>query len=144
MRGPAIVCAAVLGLWCNPGAAAQTVYAPGDGSPNSITLTVPVSASINSHCGFATGGAPSGTYNQPNFDTNGLSHDVPFTLDCNLPMRVGVVSSNGGLLASTGSLPAGYAAFAPYSVTLNLVGDATSASATCTASTLTSGSSCSS
>ena len=139
MRRAAIACAVVGALWCGP-SAAQTAYAPGQGSPNSIVLSVPVTASINNHCGFAT--APSGTYNQPNFDATGLLHDFSFTLDCTLPLRVGVVSSNGGLLANAGSLPTGYVAFAPYDVTLHLVGDATTANATCAAATLTTGSTC--
>jgi hypothetical protein len=130
-------------LWSAP-CAAQTAYAPGQGAPNSIVLSVPVTASINSHCGFASGAAPSGAYSQPNFDSAGLLHDFAFTLDCTLPLRVGVVSSNGGMLASAGPLPAGYVSFAPYDVTLHLVGDTTSANATCAASTLTTGSSCSS
>lgn len=144
MRGPAILCAAGFVLFATPCVAQTTAYAPGQGSPNSISLSVPVTASINNHCGFATGAAPSGTYTQPNFDSSGLSHDFNFTLDCTLPMRVGVVSSNGGLQASAGSLPSGYASFAPYNVTLNLQGDATSANATCAASTLTTGSTCAS
>jgi hypothetical protein len=140
MRKAALACAVVAGLWCGQSAAQTTAYAPGHGSPNSIVLSVPVTASINNHCGFAT--APSGTYNQPDFDDVGLFHDFSFTLDCTLPLRVGVVSSNGGLLASAGSLPSGYIDFAPYDVTLNLVGDAVNASATCAAATLTTGSTC--
>ncbi|HJS80254.1 MAG TPA: hypothetical protein VJ748_06485 [Vitreimonas sp.] len=140
MRRAVLACAVIAGLWCGPSAAQTTAYAPGQGSPNAIVLSVPVTASINSHCGFST--APSGTYNQPDFDDVGLLHDFDFTLDCTLPMRVGVVSSNGGLLASAGSLPSGYISFAPYDVTLNLVGDTTSISATCAAATLTTGSTC--
>jgi hypothetical protein len=140
MRKAAIACTVVAALWCGQSTAQTTAYAPGHGSPNSIVLSVPVTASINNHCGFAT--APSGTYNQPDFDAVGLLHDFDFVLDCTLPLRVGVVSSNGGLLANAGSLPAGYIAFAPYDITLNLVGDTTSVSATCAAATLTTGSTC--
>ena len=141
MRNAALACAVSVGLWCADSAAQTTAYAPGHGSPNSIVLTVPVTASINSHCGFGT--APSGTYDQPDFDDVGLNHDFSFTLDCTLPMRVGVVSGNGGLLATPGTLPTGYIAFAPYDVTLFLQGDTTSTSATCAAATLTTGSTCS-
>jgi hypothetical protein len=143
MRELAILCAAGFLLFATPCVAQTTAYAPGQGSPNSIVLSVPVMASINNHCGFATGAAPAGTYTQADFDASGLSHDFNFTLDCTLPMRVGVVSSNGGLQASAGVLPSGYVSFAPYDVTLNLQGDATSANATCAASTLTTGSTCS-
>ena len=141
MRKAALACAVFAGLWCAESVAQTTAYAPGHGSPNSIVLTVPVTASIDNHCGFGT--APSGTYDQPDFDDVGLNHDFNFTLDCTLPMRVGVVSGNGGLLATPGVLPTGYIAFAPYDVTLFLQGDTTSTSATCAASTLTTGSTCS-
>ena len=143
MRRSAALCASAVMLWSAP-CAAQTAYAPGQGSPNSIVLSVPVTASVDAHCGFASGAAPAGTYNQPDFDTSGLQHDFSFTLDCTVPLRVGVVSSNGGLQASAGALPSGYVSFAPYDVTLNLVGDSTSANATCAASTLTTGSTCAS
>src|SRR5690349_16053467 len=126
MRGRAILCAAGFLLFATPCVAQTTAYAPGQGCPNSIVLTVPFTASINNHCGFASGAAPAGTYTQADFDASGLSHDFNFTLDCTLPMRVGVVSSNGGLEASAGVLPSGYVSFAPYDVTLNLQGDATS------------------
>jgi hypothetical protein len=142
MRGPTSLCAAVFALWAAPCVAQTTAYAPGHGSPNSIVLNVPVTASVNSHCGFATGGAPSGTFNQPNFDSTGFSHDFLFQLDCTGPVRVAVVSANGSLLAP-GSPPSGYAAAAPYDVELNLVGDSgPPANASCAVATLTPSSSC--
>jgi hypothetical protein len=114
----------------------QTAYA--GGTP--VVLTIPVTASVGGRCGFAT--APSGTYNQANFDQTGLAAQFDFALNCTGPSRVAVLSSNGGLLSSTAS-GAGYGNKADYSVTLNLAAnDGSSAQATCTASTLVSGSTC--
>jgi hypothetical protein len=127
-----------------PAAAQTTVYAPTQGTPNSVAIPIQVTANVGTHCTFAINAAPTGTFNQPDFDTSGFTHDFPFTLDCTGPARVAVVSSNGGLMTS-GATTTGYAALAPYDVTLNLVatGGAPTASATCTAATLTTGSSCS-
>lgn len=58
-----------------PAMAQTTAYAVGQGSPNQITLSIPVTASVGGRCGFAAGSAPSGTYNQPDFDVIGLNHD---------------------------------------------------------------------
>jgi hypothetical protein len=125
------------------GASAQTIYAPGQGSPNSKALPVQVTASVGTRCYFAAGGAPNGTFNQDNFDVTGFTHDFPFTLECTGPSRIAVVSSNGGLLTG-GSAPASYATKAPYDVTLNVIanGGAPTASATCAVATLVNGSTC--
>lgn len=121
-------------------AAAQTAYA--GGSP--ITLSVPVTASVGGRCGFTDTGAPSGSYNQDNFDTQGLSKDFAFVLNCTGASRVAIVSANGALVNSGASVPGGYTNRAPYSVSLKVVAnDGTSAQATCAASTLTAGSTCS-
>ena len=124
-------------------AAQTTAYAPSQGSPNSIAIPVQVTASVGGRCGFASGEAPSGSFDQPNFDSTGFSHDFTFVLDCTGPSRVAVVSSNGGLLTG-GTAPTGYAVRAPYDVTLNLVanGGAPVVAATCAADTLTAGSTC--
>lgn len=118
--------------------AAQTVY-----NPNSKSLQVQVTATVGMSCGFAPNAAPSGSVSAPNFDSAGFSHDVPFTLNCSVPSRVAVVSANGGLL-SAATADAGYTNKAPYDVTLNLVPNngGTPATATCAASTLATGSSC--
>lgn len=121
--------------------AQTTAYAAGQGSPNQIALQVQVQASVGGRCGFATAGIPTGSFDQPNFDVNGFTHDFPFQLDCTGPARVAVVSSNGGLLAD-GVAPAGYIARAPYDVALHLVGANSIADATCAAATLTAGGSC--
>lgn len=126
------------------GAGAQTIYAPGQGSPNSKAIPVQVTATVGTRCVFAAGGVPGGTFNQDNFDLTGFTHDFPFTLECTGPSRVAVVSANGGLLTG-GTAPADYAVKAPYDVTLNLVanGGSPTANATCAAATLVSGSTCS-
>lgn len=114
--------------------AATTAYAVGQGSPNNIPLAIPVTASVSTSCGFAT--APNDTYFAPNLD-QGFSHDTAFVLQCTAPLRVAVVSSNGGLL-TPGAAPSGYTALAPYTVSLNIVGDGgVTASGACAAATLT-------
>ena len=126
-------------LLASPAAAQTTAYAPGDGTPNSIALTIDVKASVGGRCGFAENGAPSGTFDQRNFDVTGFTHDFLFTLNCTGPSRVGVVSSNGGL-KTAGTAQSGYAVLAPYDVSLHLVSNtAATADATCAAATLVAG-----
>lgn len=138
-----IGCALMMGAVPATTAFAQTTaYAVGQGSPNEIVLSIPVTASVGGRCGFAAGSAPSGTYDQPDFDVTGLNHDFLFELECTGPSRVAVVSTNGGLLTG-GSAPSGYTTLAPYDVTLNLVGSSDTANATCEVATLVTGSTCS-
>jgi hypothetical protein len=119
--------------------APNTAYAPGDGAPNSIVLSINVTADVGQSCGFAPLGAPSGSFDQRNFDVTGFSHDFLFTLKCTSPARVAVVSSNGGLKTG-GTADAGYAVLAPYDVSLHLVSNGpTTADATCAAATLVAG-----
>lgn len=139
---------------------ANTAYAPGYAAPyntpNSITLQkIEVRASVGGRCGFATGQAPNGSVSAPDFDTAGFDQSFNFVLDCTGAFRVGVVSTNGGLLTG-GSVPTGYANKAPYDVQLNLRNDsgsltassacqaaelvASNAASTCTAAYLTGGS----
>lgn len=115
-------------------ALSATVYAPGDGAPNSLTFTVPVTASIGGICGFAT--APSGNYDAGALDTNTWTNDFAFKLNCTVPSRVAVVSSNGGLLTPAAPGAPGYTNKAPYTVTLKLQGSSTSAMANCPAADL--------
>ena len=124
-----------------PTAAAQTTAVAG-GSPNKITVGLPVTASVAARCTFASGAAPSGTYTVPDINA-GFSHDFGFTLSCNVPLRVAVVSANGGLAAPSGALPPGYNSRAPYNVTLSIVGNALgiSARASCEAWSLAAGAS---
>jgi hypothetical protein len=136
-----ILLASLCAAFAASGAMAQTTaYAPGDGAPNSLQLSIPVTASVRAQCGFAT--APSGTHNEPNFDTHAWSHDFPFIIDCSVASRVAVVSANGALLTS-GSAPPGYTTSAPYDVALNVVLDAGGpAAASCPVANLTTGGSC--
>lgn len=123
-------------LTVSPISAQTTVYAPGDGSPNSAQLQINVLASVGGRCGFADLGTPSGTFDQRNFDVTGFSHDFLFSLNCTGPARVAVVSSNGGL-KTAGTAPSGYAVLAPYDVSLHLVSNTpATADATCAAAAL--------
>lgn len=118
-------------------AAAQTAYAVGQGSPNNIVLSIPVTASVGGSCGFAPAAAPDAVHNIPDADL-GFSRDTGFTLNCSGPSRIAVVSQNGGLL-SAGQAPAGYTLTLPYSVDVTMAatnGDI--AAASCLAETLTS------
>jgi len=116
----------------------QTAYA--GGSP--VVLTIPVTASVGGRCGFATGAAPSGTFNKDNFDRDGLAAQFDFSLNCTGPSRVAISSSNGGLLTNA-AIATGYRNKADYQVTLNLAAnDGSSAQASCAASALVTGGSC--
>jgi hypothetical protein len=118
-----------------------TAYAPTQGSPNSVTLNIPVTASVGGRCGFAS--APSGSHTENNFDDHAWQKDFSFQLDCTGAFRVAVVSTNGGL-KTAGTAPAGYTTIAPYNVALHVVGNTSTVdSPTCAAATLVSGSTCS-
>jgi hypothetical protein len=122
--------------------AATTAYAAGQGSPNSVVVSIPLHASVTGACGFGSGNTPSGSYDVPDL-TAAYTHDFTFEIACNTPSRVAVVSSNGGLKTSLVA-PAGYANSADYTVALTLTADdATTATGSCLASTLTSGGACS-
>ncbi len=87
--------------------------------PDKAIIAIDVKASIGGTCGFATGGAPSGTVNAGQIDTTAWSQDVPFTVECTAPWRIAVSSQNGALKTNaTGAT--GYATKAPYDVALNL------------------------
>jgi hypothetical protein len=126
----AIVCGLVV---LGAPATAQTTAVYG-GNPDHIDLAIPVTASIAVSCSFAT--APAGTFSAGEISP-GFSHDFPFTVACNTPFRVAVVSQNGGLSAPV-TPPPGYAAAAPYDIRLALVGDTgvVPVNATCTAASL--------
>jgi len=136
MRATALILAVVAAcLAAGPASAATTAYAVGQGSPNNIPLSVPVTASITASCGFAPDAAPNDSYFAPNLD-HGFTHDTAFVLQCATPLRMAIVSTNGGLQTAVPA-PSGYTALAPYDVTLNIVGDgAVTASGTCAAATL--------
>jgi hypothetical protein len=117
-----ILLASLCAAFAASGATAQTTaYAVGDGSPNSLTLNIPVTASVRAQCGFAT--APSGSQNIPNFDDHAWQYDFGFVIDCSVASRIAVVSANGGL-QTPGTAPTGYTTRGPYNVALNVVLDA--------------------
>ncbi len=97
------------------------VYAPGDGSPNTGTLTLNVTATIQAACEF-NGAGPSGSYAVPNLHA-AWTNAFNFSINCTTPFRVGIVSANGALVVPSVSPPTGYSASAPYNVDLHLVGD---------------------
>lgn len=104
---------------------------------DTLTLTVPVTASVGGRCFFASGEAPQGTYDIPGFiDTTTWSKDFEFTIDCNTASRVGVVSTNGGLKTAGTITDPGYLGLAPYEVALFLDGNLVDASGNCSAASL--------
>jgi hypothetical protein len=125
-----LVIAAVGGAAC-----AQTETAT---AGSSVVLQLTVRASVSVSCGFTPGAAPPSSTSVGSV-TQTFSQTLTFTLRCNTPSRVAIVSDNGGLLgAVSGAAAPGYSKLAPYQVQLNLVGDGgVSASATCTADKLT-------
>jgi len=111
------------------------------GSPREVSLSVNVTASVSAACSFTSGQVPGGSYSLGNVE-GAYSLDVAFSLRCNSPSRIGIVSDNGGMKAAgVPSVPAGYSGLAPYQITLSLAGNATSAQATCQSPTLTAGAS---
>lgn len=135
---------AVISVLASQHAHAQvTAYAVGQGAVNSIEVGVEVRASVLGRCGFATGGAPSGTIDQAGFDQSGFTRDFAIQLNCTGASRIAVSSANGGMATSEAG-GAGYQTKAPYNVALYVAADnGTNAAATCTAATLAAGGSCS-
>ena len=110
------------------------------GSPSEVTLNVNVTSSVSASCAFSAGAAPDGTYSVGDIEA-AYSIDIAFSLRCNSPSRVGIVSDNGGMQAAgVPTVPAGYARLAPYQITLSLAGDeGSTAQATCQSLTLIAG-----
>jgi hypothetical protein len=136
MRRNALLLSGLL-LMCAAAPAYAQVTAIAGGAPDHITLSVPVTASIGGACGFKTGAAPSGSRDVGELNGS-FSEDFPFTLECTGPLRMAVVSANGGLLASTGTLPGGYTNTAPYAVSLHIEGQGGAiTNGSCDAATLT-------
>lgn len=130
---------ALMAMFVASGAQAQTTaYAAGQGVPglSDIALGVPVTASVGGSCSFAPGASPNASYNFPNADA-GFSQDTAFSLTCNGPSRVAIVSQQGGLRSSA-TAPAGYTTLLPYQVELLMAGiGGATAAATCNANLLT-------
>lgn len=135
---------AVISVIASQHAHAQvTAYAAGQGAVNSIEVGVEVRASVLGRCGFATGGAPSGTIDQAGFDQSGFTRDFAILLNCTGASRIAVSSANGGMATSEAG-GTGYQTKAPYNVALYMAADnGTNAAATCAAATLAAGGSCS-
>ena len=91
------------------------------GSPTSITVSVPVIATVGGSCGFAPGAAPSGSQNVGLLDSPTWTYDFGFTLQCTGPSRIAVVSSNGGLKKPSLPSDPGYIGIAPYDVAVHVV-----------------------
>lgn len=138
-----LVLAAISAIASQHAHAQVTAYAAGQGAVNSVEVGIEVRASVLGRCGFATGGAPSGSIDQANFDQSGFTKDFAIQLNCTGASRIAVSSANGGMAtAETGGT--GYQTKAPYNVALYVAADnGTSASANCAASTLSAGGSCS-
>lgn len=120
-----------------------TAYAVGQGAVNSVDVGVEVRASVLGRCGFATGGAPSGSVDQANFDQSGFTKDFAIQLNCTGASRIAVSSANGGM-ATTEAGGTGYQTKAPYNVALYVAADnGTNATATCAAAMLSAGGTCS-
>ncbi len=134
---------AVISVIASQHAHAQvTAYAAGQGAVNSVEVGVEVRASVLGRCGFVTGGAPTGTIDQADFDQSGFTKDFAIQLNCTGASRIAVSSANGGMANGvTGGT--GYQTKAPYNVALYVVADnGTNASASCAAATLAAGGSC--
>lgn len=114
-----------------------TAYANGYG-PSSLQIAVPVIATVGGRCGFATGGAPSGTKDAGAIDENAWFRDYGFTLECTGPSRLAITSTNGGLKTAGGSVP-GYAVMAPYDVAVSITRGGGITSGNCPASELLEG-----
>lgn len=111
------------------------------GTSSNIVLTVPVIATVGGRCGFATNGAPAGSYAIPGtIDTTSWTNQFGFTLECTGPFRIGVISTNGGLRSNPTS-DLGYTSLAPYNVSVNVARTGGTTSGGCIASELTVGSS---
>jgi hypothetical protein len=127
MRIAALLTAAVAGACALPGLAVAdtTIYAPGYPAPytgpNTVTVSVPVTATVASACGFAT--APNGSFTHADFNVTGIPGDiVPFQLDCSVAFRIAVSSQNGGMLGpASPAPPTGYINLADYNVALTIV-----------------------
>lgn len=115
-----------------------SAYAP---YPTSVSVSVPVTATIATDCGFDPSSLPSGDIHAG--ELNGaFNQQINFGLRCPTPLNVGVVSSHGGLQAGTATPVTGYTIRRDYNVELFLKGSSTTADADCLASNLVTAGSC--
>ena len=101
-----------------------------------MSFAIPVTASVTGRCGFAASAAPAGSFDAGAIDQAGWSNDFAFTLDCNGPSRIAIVSRNAGLKADLPQPVPGYASIAPYTVAVSIAQAAGTTSASCTAAQL--------
>lgn len=138
--------AVMLPVFASPALAAdtavQTAFFPDPTIPNVpgpafAQFTIAVSASVGGTCGFAAGGAPSGTISAPAIDTAGWSGKAFFTPQCTAPWRIAVSSQNGALLNSVAAPTAAFTNRASYTVKLHVITDTGSTDDQCAVANLT-------
>jgi hypothetical protein len=135
LKGLLLALAVLIGAGATPAHAQATAYAAGQGALNRIEVGIDVRASVRDRCGFASGGAPTGSTDQAEFDRLGIRKDFAILLNCTGASRIAVSSVNGGLAAA--DTAPGYATSAPYSVELKMIADnGSAATATCDAAKL--------
>jgi len=142
----AALAAVMLPAFASPALAAdtavQTAFYPDATIPNVpgpafAQFTIAVSASVGGTCGFATGGAPTGTISATAIDTTAWSGKAFFTPQCTAPWRIAVSSQNGALLNSVAAPTAAFANRAPYTVKLHVVTDTGATDDQCAVANLT-------
>lgn len=142
----AVSAVVMLPVFASPALAAdtaiQTAFYPDPTIPNvpgpaSAQFTIAVSASVGGTCGFAAGGAPSGTITAAAIDVAAWSGKAFFTPQCTAPWRIAVSSQNGALLNSVAASTTAFANRAPYDVKLHVVTDTGVAEDQCAAASLT-------
>jgi hypothetical protein len=117
-----------------------TIYASdntgGPPSPTFIALGIPVTAQVGAACDGTT--LPKTTVDMGVLNQALTLHQVELAIVCNGPFRMGIVSSNGGMLSGAPT-PGGYANLRDYNVQLDIVdnNNAHNFSSTCLASSLT-------
>ncbi len=110
-------------------------YDAPSGKQSVAVLSIPVTASVNTRCGFQQ------TIDE-NFDVGYIdqaqwSRSTTFVPECTTPWRIAISSTNGGLLTDdAGALPGGYYNKAPYTVALNINTDGGVVEASCAAADL--------
>ena len=97
--------------------------------PDKAVIAIDVRASVGGTCGFATNGAPNGSFTNLAVE-GGWTAQVPFTAECTAPWRIAVSSANGAL-KNAATVPTGYANTAPYDVALNVASDSGTVTGTC-------------
>lgn len=137
--------AAIVVAAAQPAAAQTFQYAYYDASPKpaSTSLSIPVTAKVNTRCGFQE--VINKNVDAGFIDETNWSDSVSFVPECTTRWRIAISSANGGLLTSGAASPAdGYLNKAPYTVALNIKTDEGDVNRSCAAADLhsTAGSAC--